>query len=372
MKKLIALVLTLCLCVGFAAIAGAQGELSGLKIGVLHYKETGEDVEALLAFLDALKAETGLDYTFVCGSSYDEQTNLTQAQNLISSGCNGIVMCMDSAMTSVMEECELAEVYVAGYLCDFETSFDAIKDNPYFLGTICDGEYNNASIGAQAAELALEDGVKNIGIVTFPLRYYPHKAEAIAEFQARIDEYNATAADADKITVFETQELSFEPLDPTYFATYPQVDAIFALASSFVYPVMVSENRTDVKLYSTGFESEESIQDATRQGIMRMQTFANTEAVVYPISLLVNAIQGNTYPDQPATERVDTSVVFVTNAEEMDAVLTKSFYLTADMEDFFYTMDEIRNMIISINPDATYATLTAKLHSMDMEAILAK
>ena len=135
-------------------------------------------------------------------------------QNLISSGCNGIIMCMDSAMASVMEECALAEVYVAGYLCDFETSFDTIKDNPYFLGTICDGEYNNASIGAEAATLALEDGVKNIGVVTFPLRYYPHKAEAIAEFQARIDEYNATAADDAKITVFETQELSFEPLDP--------------------------------------------------------------------------------------------------------------------------------------------------------------
>lgn len=57
-------------------------------------------------------------------STYDEATNLTEIQNLISSGCNGIILTADMGTAAILEECASAGVYVAG-LDDF---FDAVAD----------------------------------------------------------------------------------------------------------------------------------------------------------------------------------------------------------------------------------------------------
>src|SRR5699024_8456899 len=61
-------------------------DYSDVKIGVLGHFQSGETMDALTVYLDTLSAEIGFDYEYVVGSSYDEQTNITAAQNLISSG----------------------------------------------------------------------------------------------------------------------------------------------------------------------------------------------------------------------------------------------------------------------------------------------
>lgn len=372
MKKILSTLLALALLLSLVPTAmAADGNLEGIKIGIVGYQESGEPVTAINNFMTALGEATGMEYIYVCGSSYDEQTNLTHVQNLISAGCNGIIMCMDSAMEAVMEECTLAGVYVAGFLCDMETSYEMLQTQPNFLGTVCDGAYDNSIYGQKMAEMVIADGMKNVGMLTFPLRYYPHKAEAIAAFKATIDAYNETAEE--KIVVSEPEELSFSMLNPTYFANHPDIDSIVSFAASFVYPTMIAENRTDLKLYTVGFESEESFLDSMRSGMVRVQTYGNTEAAMYSVALLVNAIQGNRYPDQPETaDRQDASVVFVSTPEEIDAVMTKSFYLNPVMENSFLSVEDCKNMILSYNSNATYADLISYLHNMGIEDIMAK
>lgn len=374
MKKVVSILLVLVLMLGLLPSALAENELKGIKIGIIGYQESGEPVTAINNFMTELSKATGLEYIYVCGSSYDEQTNLTHAQNLISSGCNGIIMCMDSAMPSIVEECQMAEVYLGGFLCDMERSMETLVQNPYFVGTVCDGTYNNACYGHRAAELVIADGKKNIGMLTSSYRYYPHKKEAVEAFQQDIEAYNATAADADKITVAEVEELAFKPVDATYFANHPGMDAIVSFAAgTFVYPTMIAENRQDLRLYAVGFESEDSFLDNMRAGVCGMQTYGNTEAVVYPLVLLINAIQGNRYADQPElAERQDSSVVFVSTSEEIDAVMTKSFYLNPVIENSFLSVEDVKNMILSYNPNATYADLTGFLTHMGIEDIMAK
>lgn len=374
MKKVVSILFVLVLVLSLLPGALAENELKGIKIGIIGYQESGEPVTAINNFMTELNKATGLEYIYVCGSSYDEQTNLTHAQNLISSGCNGIIMCMDSAMPAIMEECQMAEVYVGGFLCDMDRSLETLAQSPYFVGTVCDGAYNNACYGHRAAELVIADGKKNIGLLTSSYRYYPHKKEAVEAFQQDIEAYNATASDADKITVAEVEEIAFKPLDATYFANHPDMDAIVSFAAgTFIYPTMVAENRLDLKLYTVGFESEDSFLDNMRSGVCGMQTYGNTEAVVYPLALMINAIQGNRYADQPEkAERQDSSVVFVTTGEEIDAVMAKSFYLNPVIENSFLSVDDVKNMILSYNPDATYAELTGFLTHMGIEDIMAK
>ena len=372
MKRILSVLLTLALVLALVPAAMADGSLSGIKIGILGYQQSGEPVTAINNFMNAMHDATGIEFIYVCGSSYDEQTNLTQVQNMLSSGCNGIIMCMDTAMEAVIEECEMAEVFVGGFLCDFERSMDMLKTHSNFVGTVCDGPYDNTVYGTEMAAKVIADGRRSVGLLTSPYRYYPHKQEAVEAFVKAIDDYNATAEE--KIAVSEVEELAFRALDATYFANHPDIDCIVSFsAGTFVYPTMISEGRTDLCMYAVGFESEEAFLDNMRKGVCGLQTYSNEEAVIYPLVLLINAIQGNRYADQPAeAERVDSSVVFVSTPEEIDAVMTKSFYLNPVFENSFLTTDQIKDLILSYNPNATYADLVAPLTRMGIEDIIAK
>ena len=57
---------------------------------------------------------------------------------------------------------------------------------------------------------------------------------------------------------------------------------------------------------------------------------------------------------------------------EIDAVMTKSFYLNPVFENSFLTTDQIKDLILSYNPNATYADLVAPLTRMGIEDIMAK
>ena len=300
MKRILSVLLTLALVLALVPAAMADGSLSGIKIGILGYQQSGEPVTAINNFMNAMHDATGIEFIYVCGSSYDEQTNLTHVQKVIA------------------------------------------------------------------------DGRRSVGLLTSPYRYYPHKQEAVEAFVKAIDEYNATAEE--KIAVSEVEELAFRALDATYFANHPDIDCIVSFsAGTFVYPTMISEGRTDLCMYAVGFESEEAFLDNMRKGVCGLQTYSNEEAVIYPLVLLINAIQGNRYADQPAeAERVDSSVVFVSTPEEIDAVMTKSFYLNPVFENSFLTVDQIKDLILSYNPNATYADLVAPLTRMGIEDIMAK
>ncbi len=345
-------------------------DYSDTKIGVVGFFESGENLDAVSSYMDSLSAEVGFEYEYVAGSSYDEQTNITIVQNLIASGCDGIILCMDSGTEAIIEECEAAGVYVAGFLTDMDSSFDSISDSPYYLGTVCDGYYDNSAIGVKAAELIIEDGKKNVGITTFPLAYYPGKAQAIDAFKATIDEYNATATEP--ITYYDVEELKFTQLEDTYFQKYPDLDAIFNLASGFVYPTIVKTGNEDkVTLYQTGYKKDDV--DAINDGSIRMMTLSNTEAIIYPTAMILNKVAEKPYADAPETaERVDTSVVYITNPDEANAFIEKGFFSTNDMEDAFVDAEEFKEYLTVYNEDATYESLLEELDSMSMEDIMAK
>src|SRR5690606_14284312 len=108
-------------------------------------------------------------------------------------------------------------------------------------------------------------------------------------------------------------------LEETYFNKYSELDSILSLASGFVHPTMVSAGRTDVSLYSTGFKKEDV--PAFENGEIRMMTLSNIEAIAYPLSMILNEVADKPFSDKPEqAERVDTSILFVTNEEELKAL----------------------------------------------------
>jgi ABC-type sugar transport system substrate-binding protein len=384
MKKLISILLTLCMVFSLAACSkvtsGSAGsgtgdakkvDLSDVTIGIVGYNDSGTAYKAMVAFYNQIAKATGIKFKFVKGSSFDEAANVTAVQNLISSGVNGIIMTMDSSMTNIMKEAEAANVYVAGYLNSMDQSLNKIKDNKYFLGTVSDGYLKGDKIGQKAAELVVKNNKKNVGVITYPHNYFPNHAQADKAFRAAINEYNKTAAD--KVTLYDSEQLSFKPVDPTYFKKYPKLDAIFGMALTFVYPTMLSANIQNVNLYATGYDDSESYMKSFNAGNIGMMTCSNSEAMIYPVALIANAVKGTQFTDKPASaEAVETNTVFLTNADEIKTFNANTIFSSGDVSRSLLTDEKILSLIKATNKDASYQDLVKTIQSWSMEDIKAK
>ncbi|HIQ98317.1 MAG TPA: sugar ABC transporter substrate-binding protein [Candidatus Scybalocola faecavium] len=351
-------------------------EVKEHKIGIGLYTDSGKSVEALKAFLDGISETVGCEFVYTTLSTYDEATNISSIQNLISSGCEGIILTADMGTQAIVEECQAAGVYMAGYLCDYNTSYttayDAVFGNEYFLGTVCDGLDDPSPYGTMVAEDVIEKGYKNIGVITFPSYAYPKQANVDAAFREKIQEYNDSASEADQITVADTIELNFTALEDTYLSENPDLDCIFSIAAGAgnVYPVLVANNKTDIKLYTTGFEGTDDADNFGSNGNQCYQgiMFSTPEAIVYPLCLIIDQLNGITYSDLPEeAEVVSCSPMIILSDEDLAKVEESSIYYTASYDDAFLTGEDVVNLCASYNPDATYANLVDTINHMGVE-----
>ena len=378
LRKIISLVLTAGMVLSCAALAGCGGGSGAkIKIGIGLYQDQGPAVTATREFLKGISEELNCEFTYVTLSQTDEAANKTAAQQLISSGCKGLILTMDSATEAILEECEKAGVYLGGYLADYETSFDKVKDNPNFVGTVVDGRYSGTAWGEEIAERIINDGYKNIGMIKFPSFAFPHQNEMDAAFRAKIEEYNKTAADDEKITVqAETTELMFQPLSADYFSANPNIDAIFGMCAGvdFIYPTLTQNNKTNIKLYTAGFSVDDSVLNnfgTSGNGCFQELVFSNVEAIVYPLVMLLNKIEGKEFEDAPSeAQRVDSSQIRITNNEELDIVKEKSMYYTGKFENSFLTASEVSDLLAKNG--GTHEGLVKVVQSMSMEDLKAR
>lgn len=349
--------------------AAAAAETKHHKIGVGLYTDQGQSITAIHAYLDGIQDVVDCEFQYVTLSTYDEATNLSMVQDLISSGCEGIILTADMGTNGILEECASAGVYVAGFLCDYNQSFftahDEVFGSEYFLGTVCDGYAVSTKYGELVAEKVSEGGYKNIGVLTFPSWAYPNQAEVVSAFKTKLAELNPEA------TVYDTVELQFSPLEDTYLSEHPDMDCLFSVAAgaSFVYPVLVAANKTDVALYTTGFEATDDVENfgTSGNGCFKGVMCSAPEAIAYPLCLLIDKLNGASYSDMPEmSERVDCEPYIVLSDEDM-AKMQKTLYYSADYADAAITGEDILNMCASYNADASYADLVAAMGALGLQ-----
>lgn len=356
--------------------AYAEAEVQHHKIGVGLYVDSGRSVDAIKEYLAGISEAVDCEFVYTTLSTYDEATSLSEVQNLIASGCEGIIITADMGMKAIMQECEAAGVYVAGFLCDYNqsyyTQYDEVFGSDNFLGTVCDGWRDQSPYADIVAEKVIENGYKNIGTIIFPEFAYPNQAVTDQEFRTKIAEYNETVDDSEKINLVDTQVNNFSPLEDTYLNSNPQLDCIFAICAGAgnVYPVMVAAGRTDIKLYTQGFEGTEdadnfgSSGNQCYQGIM----FSTPEAIVYPLCLLIDRLNGVTYSDLPEeAEVVDCSPMLILSDEDMEKVKNSSIYYTVNYDNALIKGEEVVNLCASYNPEATYAQLIDRINHLGVE-----
>lgn len=406
LKKLLAFVLALALVFSLAACgsspassnppadgeggaAPASASFKQTKIGVGLYFDSGYYPDNVKSYLGELGKAMNVEFVYTLLTQTDEAANLTKVQEMIASGVDGIILTLDMGTPAILDECAAAGVYVAGFLCDFDTSYntnyDAVFKNEYFLGAAADGptgddlargydyfdslmEYNEAHPDAP---------ITHVAMTTFPVWAFPMHQVFVQQFTEKVEEYNATAETP--ITLDPLDEgvdvLQFTPLDSTYFTKHAGIDAImcFCDGATFVYPTMVNAGVDgSIKLFAAGFgESSNEDFGSTGKGTFQQEIVSAIEAVAYPVVLLVNKINGVEFPDMPEdADRVGCLSIIINSDEDMDAFVNHSLYRTGKITDALYSPEDVANMTAVANPDATYAGLVSIMDQMTIDALL--
>lgn len=397
-KKILAIALALILVLALAACgengnANAGGNVDGntnsasfkkTTIGVGLYSDTGPAPDSTKAYLASLESALNVTFIYTLLSQTDEATNVTKIQELIASGADGIICTMDMGMEAILKECADDQVPLAGYLCDYDTSYttnyDNIFGNKYFLGTVADGPcgddlrrgYDFFDSLIEYNERNPEAPLTHVSFTTFPTWAFPYQALFVEQFLGAVEEYNKTAATPIQADPFdpETDVLMFSPVDSTYFTKHAGIDAVISFnAGEFVYGTMVSAGLDKtIKLFASGYtEGDNSNFGSRGNGTYQLELVCTPESITYPGVLLINYINGVSFPDQPAAAERRSCTSFVINSDEDMALFEKSIYLTNDPQYALLTPEEVVNLTAVANPNATYANLVEILNHMNIE-----
>lgn len=362
---------------------GASSEANGIemkahKIGVALYTDAGKGVVAIKAFLEGIDDTLNVQFQYTTLSAFDEATNKTKIQELISAGCEGIITTVDMGTPAILEECKKANVYLAGYLCDFNNSFytahDAVFLNDHFLGAVADGLIDQSVYGEKVAQSVIDQGLKNVGIMIFPDFAFPNQTVVAKVFTDKINAHNATVSADQQIKVLEPSVLNFAPMETNYLTENPDMDAIFSVAAGagLVYPTLVAANKTNIKLFTTGFEGTDDVDNFGTSGNSCYQSlmFSSPEAIVYPLVLMIDKLNGVSFSDQPTEiQRVDASPMMIMNDADMKKVKDGALYYTGDYNNAFIKADDIVKLCASYNKEATYVNLVKTVQSMGVDNI---
>ena len=396
MKKVLKSVLAVAAAASLMAAAvptfAAEAPTEGGTIIWLSNLQSGAQYDSAVNYMTALCEARGYDFQVVYGdSNNDAAGNLQQVKNAMTSDVKGIIASQDGGLATIMEE--YPDVYVVGYNTDMNSVFAdgenaACLENDHFLGTIADGYVNGEDAAKTYFNECIEKGYKKVAVVNFPAFAYPNLEVAANAFISMVDEYNATAADEDKIEIVgEITTLMFSPLEDSWFLEdgHSDLDAIIGCCAGigFIYPTLVTAiaNGTcspATKLVTSGFESDEAITcniGDSEGKIISAVTISAAENPAYSFVLLDNAITGNQYDDFEVT-RVDSFEFIIDSDADIENVLTKSLCGTADVEMAMISVDTVVNELCKANnPDATFAQLQEIFHNADIlstDAIAAK
>lgn len=354
-------------------------ESEGGTIMWLSNLTSGISYDTAIAYATMILDELGYKLQVIYGDMYNDPAgNLNAVRNGMTRDVVGLIMSQDGGIKDIMAE--YPDLYVVGYNTDMLSVFAKdgdnaeVASNPKFLGTICDGYYDGRLLGSQMAQAVIKKGYKKLTTVVFPAFAYPNLTDADKTLREEIDKHNKTASEEEKIQIIgETKVLEFQPLEENYFLedNRDDLDAIVALCAGieFVYPTMKSAMAngscsTDTKLITSGFNDDEAIiADIGDDGVIQFITVSPAENIAWPIIMLDNALYGVMNKGYVEPERINSLEYVIDSKEDIENIMSKSMFGTADVSLAQLTMDDIKTVLTRYNPDATYEELYELFHS---------
>lgn len=187
-KKLLSLLLALCLMAALLAgcdngqagddtpsdsnsptgSSSSETEMPAYKVGIISHTNSGGCWERILDAAEYMGGELNCEVSAAVGSSAD--AILTEAENFIASGVDGLIIMNDGGVTSrLVDLCEEAGVYIVFSDCGLsvveEDDYSTYATSEYYLGHVAHDEYDDSYACAQDM---IANGAENFVIFGLP------------------------------------------------------------------------------------------------------------------------------------------------------------------------------------------------------------
>jgi len=368
MKRSKNLMLSLAVLLGALTGCGQTGESGGnteerIKIGVVMYSFSDVQGKTIQNYCNYLSKNLPIDFAFEA-TNYQDDLQLTVVENLISSGCKGIISGYDTSLVSCLDTAKNARVYYSLAL-DFASAVD-FKDSPvneYFVGGTEQFGGDLTSLGKAYAKAAVDAGLKDIGGVSFPAWAFVEGPEIYNAFKAEVSALDSTAKAEELVLSTGFMAEDVQTATNKVLTDSPNVDGIFGLSSGldYVYPVIRDKN---VKLLSMGYDdSVKSLFEADK--LVASGNNNHVQAVASCVARLVNAIDGKSYSDSATGKYNKDNIVngvagypIMTSVEDVADYTT--YIAPSDMSNGgAVTADELKNVLLRYNDKATLSDLNS-------------
>lgn len=332
-----------------AAVWGGQsGEVCGdengeYTIGVVIHTTTDYLCSKLKAYTDYLGKSFGVKFTYYIIENFADETYLAGIENLCAQGVDGIITTNFSgtAVLQGLKICEDNGVYMGVGWSQID---DEIKDQVYASDYFVGGAYESeVQAGKDIVESLIDAGCKNIA----PIGYEPGITCHDRRWQGMMEAFEEHP---EIKKAGEYRGLEFTKAVEDYLAADDTIDGIAITLLGIEYctePIKSAGREGEVKIAFV--DLSETCGEALASGTTVCAIGGQYVDIVFPFIMMYNALNGT------PLEKTEVPVNFITckTAEEFENF---EKYLNDDGV-YCWTAEELENVIVKYNPDASADTL---------------
>lgn len=366
LKKVMAVLLAaMMLFMVTACSGGGDTQTTGekKKIGMIWYGNTDAMGGTFYAWANHAAEVLNVELVWSLGA-LDTATELTDCENLINAGCDGIYFIpMDTAANLQLgNACQQAGVYWATSNRDIidDEVLAAVEANPYFVTRVYDNSYDVCK--NMVAELA-EQGITKVCMISgdptdammvdrnngFIDGCAENNIEILGTFQ------NPSSGDA--TTVVDGVN--------NFLTLYPEMQAILAVSGTngvgdAIMSALNGSGKAPGSIKVAAFDTFDGNQEAFDQGWLSVSCGGYTTECLIAFLALVNRVQGNVI--QEGVFEMTLSPLLITSAEDMEI-----FSQYVDNPDVQLYSDELIQSLVG--PDVTVEDYQAVLDDWSIDFV---
>ena len=359
MKKIVALVLSVFLCIGlFSFPAYAEEIRDSYMVGVIIDDPESRQAEDIMGCLRNIGEPLGV--TFVTGyGGPDQEQEIQAVQNFGVGGYDGILnLCPGTIMQRLLQICEEYGMFMvtSGYMTHNCEGYEEFSQNPYFAGECWEDEQ---VIVDTIIKYMIANSAKDFGLLGFPSGVSEKNDQRIDFAREKLLDLGISD---DRI--HEAQADSISDAAEELLAQYPDLDAVFSSAEtvSSVCPLLAdSEKSGEVQLNC--YEAGDDAVAAFRDGTLSYAVTGNCADSMIAFILLYNAMNGNKMmQDDGSAPSINMKYLFCTSAEEME---NAAAYCSESNPP--YTPEELQTFI---EPGASYNSLKEFAEKFSLDDVM--
>lgn len=370
MKKVIALVLALVLLAAIPACMAEEGKK--LKIGYTFWDLPIAGIVIDGANQIKLAAEAlGVDLVFNPSMDLTAEGIIAAAEDFVTSGVDGLIVVnfSEASMINIGRVCQENGVpFIQAYRTLEDPAISAqLESNPYYIGRVHEDEYSAAY---ELAKKLADTGATKVLMLS--------SNHGDTTYETRAQAYRDACADLGMELLFEQWDL---PDDTTATETivnvlnaYPEADGILTVKCNFVPFIVTAEETVGIKdwLPIVGVDFDITLGDNIKNGQITAVAGGHQADGALALTILVNALNG-AYTEEDYPIDILNSMMAIEGIDEYEDYCKWSIGYE---EDFYnrqnLNMDEIRNLCVVYNPDATLEDIQAVATNMSLADVQAR